>query len=278
MRRIRATWNARRNLALDYNNLGALEAHRGQYDLAKAAYRKAIAAQEQLERKAPAVLQFRLDLAVSHNNLGRAYSESGDPAGADASFRQAREILEKLAADYPDDLNYHSSLAGVMNNCGMMLEQLGRLDEAAAAYRQAIQQQLIAYRRAADVTAFRELLSKHYWNYGRTLRAAGRPQEAVQAALARKELWPDNPQRLYTVAVELAMAAEQLTAKQTDGDKQPDAAAEKCAAQAIATLGEAVRLGFVPSGDLESSPDFKGVRRRPEFHRLLDSLAKAEKN
>ena len=149
--------------------------------------------QEQLARKSPAVVQFRRDLAISHNNLGRAYSESGDPGHADESFRQAREILEKLAKDYPDDLNIHSSLAGVLNNCGMMLEQLGKLDDAAAAYRRAIDEQLVAYRRAADVAAFRELLSKHYWNYGRALRAVGRPDEAAQAALARKGTLETEP-------------------------------------------------------------------------------------
>ena len=177
-----------RDLALSYNNLGALEAHLGRRDLSKTAYRAAIATQEQLVRKAPAVVQFRRDLAVSHNNLGRAYSESGDASHAGEYFRQARDILEKLVKDYPDELNYHSSLAGVLNNSGMMLEQLKQPGNAIAAYRQAIDQQLFAYRHAADVTAYRELLSKHYWNLGRVLRAAGRPQEAAEADSERKKL------------------------------------------------------------------------------------------
>jgi hypothetical protein len=266
-----------RNLALSYNNLGALEANLGRGEKSKAAYREAIATQEQLVRKAPAVVQYRRDLAVSHNNLGRAYSESGDANHADEYFRKAREILEKLVKDYPDELNYHSSLAGVLNNCGMMLEQLGRLDEAVAAYRQAIEQQLSAYRRAADVTVFRELLSKHYWNYGRVLRAAGRPQEAAEAALERKKLWSENPQRLYWVAVELALAADQLDKKQKEPGKKPTAAADQYAGQAVATLGDAVRLGFAPLDDLRTSPDLKSVRQRPEFRRLLETAANSNK-
>jgi serine/threonine protein kinase/Tfp pilus assembly protein PilF len=263
-----------RNLALSYNNLGALEAHLGQRDASKAAYREAIATQEQLVRKAPAVVQFRRDLAVSHNNLGRTYSESGDAAHADEYFRKAREILEKLVKDYPDELNYRSSLAGVLNNCGMMLEQLGRLDEAAAAYRQAIDQQFVAYRRATDVTAFRELLSKHYWNYGRVLRAVGRPQEAAEAALERKKLWSDNPQRLYWVAVELALAADEMEKERSKEGKKQTAAADQFAHQAITTLGDAVRLGFGPLDDLRTNPDLKSVRQRTEFKRLMETVAK----
>jgi serine/threonine protein kinase/Flp pilus assembly protein TadD len=263
-----------RNLALSYNNLGALEAHLGRRDQSKAAYREAIATQEQLVRKAPAVVQFRRDLAVSYNNLGRGYSESGDAAHAGESFRQARDILEKLAKDYPDELNYRSSLAGVLNNCGMMLEQLGRLDEAAAAYRQAINQQLAAYRRAADVTAFRELLSKHYWNYGRVLRAAGRPLEAAEAALDRKKLWTGNPQRLYWVAVELAMAADEMDKERSKQGKGQTPAADQFAQQAVATLGDAIRLGYTPLEDLRTNPDLKSVRQRPEFKRLMETAAK----
>jgi tetratricopeptide (TPR) repeat protein len=262
-----------RNLALSCNNLGALEAHLGRRDLSKSAYREAIAVQEQLMRKAPAVVQFRRDLAISCNNLGRAYSESGDAIRADGWFRQAREILEKLVKDYPDDLNVHSNLAGVLNNGGMMLEQLGRLDDAAAAYRQAIDEQLIAFRRAGDIAAFRELLSKHYWNYGRVLRAAGHPEEAAQAALARKELWKNNPQRLYTVAVELALAAEQMSREPKAVNQENQVAGRQYAAQAVAALGEAVRLGYVPAEELGKNPDLKSIREDPEFRRLLASVS-----
>jgi serine/threonine protein kinase len=263
-----------RDLALSYNNLGALEAHLGRGEKSKDAYREAIATQEQLVRKAPAVVQFRRDLAVSHNNLGRAYSESGDGGHADDYFRKAREILEKLVKDYPDELNYRSSLAGVMNNCGMMLEQLGQFDDAAAAYRQAIDQQLVAFRHAADVTVYRELLSKHYWNYGRVLRAAGRPKDAAEAALERKKLWTNNAQRLYWVAVELAMAADEMSKDHKASGKKTSAIADQYAGQAVATLGEAARLGFAPLDDLRSNPDLNSVRQRADFTRLMETAAK----
>jgi serine/threonine protein kinase/tetratricopeptide (TPR) repeat protein len=267
-----------RDLALSYNNLGALEAHLGLGEKSKAAYREAITTQEQLVRKAPAVVQFRRDLAVSNNNLGRAYSESGDAGHADEYFHKARAILEKLVKDYPDELNYRSSLAGVMNNCGMMLEQLGRFNDAASAYRQAIDQQLVAFRHAADVTAYRELLSKHYWNYGRVLRAAGRPNEAAEAAIERKKLWKDNPQRLYWVAVELALAVDKMSDKMSKAQKDPatkaTAVADQYAGQAVATLGEAARLGFAPLDDLRTNPDLKSIRQRPEFKRLMETAAR----
>ena len=117
-------------------------------------------------------------------------------------------------------------------------------------------------------------MSKHYWNYGRVLRAAGRPKEAAEAALERKKLWSNNPQRLYWVAIELALAAGEMDTERSKPGKNQTAAADQYAGQAVATLGDAVHLGYAPLDDLRTNPDLKSVRQRPEFKRLMEKVAK----
>ena len=73
------------------------------------------------------------------------------------------------------------------------------------------------------------------------------------------------------------MAAEQISRSQKSVDKEHQDAGSRYAAQAVATLSEAVRLGFVPSGDLDANPDFKVVRDYPDFRRLVSAEAKTGK-
>jgi hypothetical protein len=91
---------------------------------------------------------------------------------------------------------------------GIVLEELQRIPQAAEAYRRAIEHQRVAYAQAAGVERFRTFLSKHCYNYGRILRRLGFADHAAQVALERKKLWPDDPQRLLTIAEELALASQ----------------------------------------------------------------------
>lgn len=92
------------------------------------------------------------------------------------------------------------------NNLGIALEELGRTQDAAVAYKLAVEHQRIAFTAANDVARYRSFLSKHYFNYGRVLRQLGYPDQAVRAALARRDLWLDAPERLFAIAEELAIA------------------------------------------------------------------------
>ncbi len=266
--------------ALSYNNLGALQNRAretsGRPDDAEASYLQAIAIQQRLVRIAPLVVRFRRDLAITHNNLGRLRSKAQQPQKAGESFAEARATLEDLVDDYPNELSYRSSLGGVLNNQGMVLEQLDRPDEAADVYCRAIEHQRFALEHAAKVSRFREFLSKHYVNYGRVLRATNRWREAGDAALARRQLWPGNPQRLYRVAVELALAAR--PAADGGNDLSADEATQRqhYADQAVATLRLAIAAGFAAPEEIRDDPDLESVRRHPEFRELLAELTKPQ--
>jgi serine/threonine protein kinase/Tfp pilus assembly protein PilF len=256
------------DLALSYNNLGALLSHDRQFEQARASYLRAIGIQEDLVRKSPSRVEFSLDLALSHNNLGKLYLETNDRSTARKSFESARSLLEELVANCPDDVNFRSSLGGALNNLGMALEKSGRLEEALQVYQEGIEHQRCALDDAQDIGRFREFLSKQYGNYGQALRAAGRVDEAVEVALARKRLWPEDPERLFAVAAELALAARQMETAKSDRNPNRELARRQFADAAVATLQEAVDAGFDSFDLLRSNADFDAIRRLPKFRQL----------
>jgi eukaryotic-like serine/threonine-protein kinase len=243
----------RSDLAICHNNLGAILGHRKDWEAACESYRKAIDLQRQLTRQAGAVVLYRRDLAVSLNNLGQAQQELGDAEGAIASFTDAEEIVLQLVHDYPTELTFRSLAGGVLNNRAMAIETSGDAARSLAIYESAIKHQQQAFNEAPQVSEYREFLSKHYFNYGRALRAAGRAEDAAHVALERRQLWPSDGEHLGQVAVELAEAAGQLraaAAADRPASSQPSAEppekavlAERIEEAAAESLREAARHG-----------------------------------
>lgn len=232
----------RSDLALFHNNLGAIQGRLDQWQPSCEAYRQAVALQQQLVRQSPQVVGYRYSLAASLMNLGQALSTSGDVDAALETFGQSRQLARELTDDFPAEVQFQSLAGGVLNNLAMVEEQSGQLDTALKDYAAAIGYQRSALDLAPQVSDFREFLSKHYFNYGRALRAAGRAAEAGEAALARRRLWPHDGQHLYEIAVELALAAEQL-----DGQGQTDDAAaqgRRLAEEATNTLQASAETGY----------------------------------
>lgn len=264
------------DLALSYSNLGALESRRGVTGQAEASYRRAIEIQQQLARNAPSVNEFRQNLAVSYNNLGRVQSDARLWEKAVDSFSTARTLLEGLVKDCPDDVTDRSLLGGTLNNLGMSLEQLHRQDDALEAYRQAIDHQRVAVRSAPNIASFRDFLSKQYWNYGQALRGSGQVDEAARIALLRKELWPGDSQRLFSVACELSLAAGTASAGNEFGS--PSQVGRTIADAAVATLQEAVEAGFAEVDEIEHNSDLDSIRRSPRFQDVIGRLLASRGN
>jgi tetratricopeptide (TPR) repeat protein len=183
---------------------------------------------------------YRRDLAVSLNNLGQAQQELAEFAAAIESFDSAEQIVVQLIEDYPKELSFRSLGGAVLNNRAMALEASGQSEASLAVYEQAIEHQRVAYQREPQFAEYREFLSKHLFNYGRALRAAGRPAEAAQAALERRKLWPEDGEHLGEIAVELGEAAAQLReAGESHGAEQ----VEQLEAEAAASLRQAAASG-----------------------------------
>ena len=253
------------DVALTYNNLGAIQSQSKESDEAAASYQKAIDIQRELVRAAPNQNTFQRDLAVSFNNLGLVQSQMGQVADADQSFRQALALQERLIRQNPNDIVLSSSLGGIYNNLGIVSEELGQYDEAGTNYRNAVEYQRVAHFNAPDISRYRVFLSKHYFNYGRVMRRLGRADQAVRAALARRELWTGNPERLLTVAEELALASVSL-----ERNARGEISAEECTTAAIETLQLAVDTGFKLPDDLRLKESFAALRTDRRFVELFN--------
>jgi tetratricopeptide (TPR) repeat protein len=235
----------RADLALFHNNLGAIRGRDGRWESACQSYDRAIALQRQLVRQAPHVVGYRQGLAASLTNLGQSQAAGGDIDAALRTFEESKQHAERLVDDFPTEVQFHSLLGGVLNNQAMIQEESGQLDAALENYAAAIIHQRKAFELAPRMSDFREFLSKHYFNYGRALRSAGKPAQAGEMALERRQLWPKHGRHLYEVAVELATAVEQL-AEQNESDED-SATSSRFAREAKLTWNDAVAAGYDPA-------------------------------
>jgi hypothetical protein len=257
------------DLAATLNNLGAAQARGDQLTDAAATYRAAIELQIELLRILPLDRTFRRDLAVSYNNLGLTEARLREPEAAQRCFRNALGFQQQLVAEQPSDLEMQSSLGGMHNNLGIVLEGWDRKEEAATSFAAAIEHQQSALAGAPNVEKYRAYLSKHYYNHGRALRAVGKREAAVETALARKKLWPQDAERLLSVAEELVLAGELPLVG------EPEANAARCRDLAIDTLREAVAAGL-PAGEIDKREAFAKIRNHPEFPKPTTTAATRE--
>jgi serine/threonine protein kinase/tetratricopeptide (TPR) repeat protein len=251
------------DLALCYNNLAALESQKGRWAAAIERHRQAIRLQEQMARKSPGVVRHRSDLAISMNNLGVTYCRASKPAEADAAFAQSRDMFIHLADDYPDEVAYRSSLAALLNNQALALAEVGRHRDALEIYPAAIAAQRSCRERVPASEMMRDLLSKMYYNFGRSLRAERRLDEAADAALARRELWQGNGERLLGVAAELA----ELNSVQRSqpSEAAPIGAQRKLDEDVLATLDESFRGGWPRGIDVGADERFASLMKNERF-------------
>ena len=252
------------DLALTFANLGSTHARLNECAAAENAYQQAIQMQTTLVRRAPGHLSYCRNLSLTANNHGLMQSRLGQTQEAEQSFRQALTRLESLVAQDPGDVTLQSSLAGVCNNLGMVLEAREQLAQAAAAFQQAVDHQQVAYAEAATVTRYRTFLSKHYFNYGRVLRKLGQADEAIRIALARRELWPQTPRQLLSVAEELAQAADLLTDKASGAVTRAQAVT-----LAVETLQQAIAAGLVLPPDFDTRQSFAAIRNDTRVLKLV---------
>jgi tetratricopeptide (TPR) repeat protein len=225
--------------------------------------------QRKMVRKSPAVVRYRSDLAISLNNLGMAYCRAGKSKEADADFGGARELFDTLADDYPDELAYRSSLAALLNNQALALAGVGRHADALRIYPTAIESQRKCCDQVPNSEMMRELLSKMYYNFGQSLRATGKLDEAMQAALARRQLWHGNSERLLGIAAEMADIGD--VAQQHPADAKAKTLAGSLDEVILSTLNQAYDNGWPRTIDL-AEPRFASLKKSERFTAKIAEL------
>lgn len=195
------------DLALTCNNLGAMQSRLGEYEPATESYREAVELLRQLVASAPSSIPYRRDLALSLNNRGLALARDGRSAEAEQAFQQAADVQQALVTEHPDNLDDVSSLGGIWNNLGMMREGQTQPARAIAAYEQALRIQKSAT--SAGPLRCRDYLDRTLVNFSHVCREQGLLDRALELTQQRRDLWPDQPERLWSVAQELAAIANQ---------------------------------------------------------------------
>ena len=247
-------------LAVTFNNLGRMYVRLDNTSKAVESYARAVELQSEVVQGAPAEKKSKRYLAIGYNNLGLEQGRQHDAAAAEASFRNALELQSAFVKQGPHDVELRCTLGGMYNNLGIVLEELKRKADSLKAYEQAVEYQKQALSQAPGNVRFREYLSKHYINYARVLRQTGRFDEALQVALARRELWPSDPDCLFSVAHELAVAAGDRAMKSVHGPIAAD-----YSDRAVETLKQAIVAGWKPKPNSDWTKAFTAIKNRPDF-------------
>jgi hypothetical protein len=117
----------------------------------------------------------------------------------------------------------------------------------------------------------REVLSKMYYNYGQSLRTASRLDEAAQAAIARREVWRGDGERLLGVAVELA----QIESTMEGGSQTSNypARSGNWDNEVVATLRQAHQSAWPADYDLATDERFAHLKNHRGFATLIAELS-----
>ncbi len=256
-----------RDLALTCNNLGALQSRLGEHVSAAATYAEAIETIQRLLAASPKSTAYRRDLALSQNNFGLALARDGRATDAESAFRQAADVQQQLAAEHPESLNDASSLGSIWNNLSMALEGQQRVPDALAAYEQAYKIQNQVLKDAPSVPRYREFLDRTCVNFARVCREQNRLDKALQLALRRRELWPENPDRLWSIAVEFSDIAKRIRSDQIPSDSI-SMSRHDCLQLVAETLNIGVRHGLNREAAAEAD-EFRELMLDVQFRRLL---------
>src|SRR5262249_47968655 len=101
----------RQSRAQGYFRVGRIRFRLGDYKDAEAAYRDAVAQQQQLVADFPTRPTFQQELANSHARLGDVLSVTNHPEEAEAAFRAAVGLWKQLVADFPTRPEFRQELA-----------------------------------------------------------------------------------------------------------------------------------------------------------------------
>jgi serine/threonine protein kinase/tetratricopeptide (TPR) repeat protein len=178
----------RYELALSYQNLGALQLATRDFAGAEAACEKAISLLDNLSAATPSVVKYRFQAAVCRNNLGQILMRLDRAAEASQRFRRAAETLKELTTAHADNPTFQNGLGGVFNNLAGALRKRNDLAGAEEAYRTAIGHQRRAVELAPGVPRYRSFLAAEYQNYAELLHDRGNTAAAEKMKHAARNI------------------------------------------------------------------------------------------
>jgi serine/threonine protein kinase/cell fate (sporulation/competence/biofilm development) regulator YmcA (YheA/YmcA/DUF963 family) len=260
------------DLADSHLNLGAVYQAMNRLDEALNSLKKAASIREKLVGINLPETEFQMHLCQTYNDLANAHGRRKQFEKAlhysDRSIKLAREIFQQN----PDNLEYCSRLAGSLNDKAVTLEHADRPEEAVTLFHQAIEYQRTVLKKAPLVHDYRQSLHNSCKNLTIVQRRLGRPADAAASALEVRNLWPKDPNRLYSVACHLALCVPLVGKDKTELTPEEQLEQRKYADQAIEVLRQARAAGFGNWKLMNEDKDLESLRKREDFQKLLAEL------
>jgi serine/threonine-protein kinase len=291
-----------RDLATSWNNLGIALNNLGKNGDSEQAYRHAMQIEENLSARYSAVPAYRQGLARSYSNLAVLFATQNRRTDAEPLYKKVVSIYEGLAQDFPDVVAFRLDRARTICNLGYLALEDARYQDAIDWQSQAVDVFAEIHRTSPQLAAARELLRNAHGGRAMAYSAMGKHAEALtdwDAAL-KASVAADRAEIALNRAATLVrlgrgqLARTEIAAMHSANEIAPpllceaaavcaaaaeaDASiADSAAALAMQLLMEAARVGVLAQANnlelLKTHANFKALRDRPEFQKLLADCA-----
>jgi len=293
------------NLAICYRKLGKPQ-------LAVDALHEAIALLELLKTDYPRTPEYHEELARAHYELGMVHGEQGQVQRAHDQLVKALQIQERLLAEQPNLAAIRLQLAKSNISLGIALVHLEELDKALDHYRRGVALLEMMKPAASSSPDECDELARGHENLAFLLTALKKPVEADQSwerlLRLRQELVTAFPESLdrhgdlaatdtkfafrfeqagkapealthwKDAAVQFAQCMVLVDKDTTRADHGRNALMKDFGDKALAALQRAVGVGFRDGQHLKTAPEYRLLRERPEFQRLVGEMEGKKEN
>jgi serine/threonine protein kinase/tetratricopeptide (TPR) repeat protein len=245
--------NARRYLAIAYNNRGALHLDRNDFVAARGDFNEAVRIWDKLLGKKPGNLELQRNRCKSLGGLGLASANLEDSRAAGLDHcRQAREAAQKMANEHPSDPSFQRDLAHsarFLGDCCLAIvhemeeedpKALALLNEARSSYEKALVLWQEPFPRSPQET--RDFLFRTHAGLAQALARAHVPDKSIRALDKAMELAvPERRPEFQAHRVRLLVFINPQQAA-LDGDKLRPVVLQSYSGQASYSLACAYAL------------------------------------
>ena len=284
------------HLAGSYHELGALFRATGRTQQSDEANQRAFVLWKALVAKHPEVPEYQGRLAASCYNRGNSHLAAGRNQEAEAAYKEAIDILKRLVEVHPEMPADQFRLATSYCNVGIVYQATGRSKEAEEAYQAGLATWKTLAKMHPEVAESQNepaikcstQLAMLFEAAGRNKDAATTYEQAVAILKIQAEKHPASPgdrQQLaaayYNLACLCAKAIAEKNASAGAHADRPADFAEASTSRAFDCLQRAGDIGLFDNpaglGLLKHEKDLDALRSRPEYKKLLESIAARSK-
>ena len=255
-----------------HSRVGRMRHRLGELKEAEAAYRDALALQQQLVDQFPSRPDYRQELAGSHNNLGLLLHATGRLKEAEAAYRDALALKQQLVDQFPDQPDRRNELAGTLGNLALLRLQQKEFAQARQLLNEARPHHQAALTANPTNPDYRKFFRNNREIMCYVLLGLGEHAAAVQEAHELARFGYDPPTDTYIAACFIARCIKLAEQDQQLAEAERRKLADDYADQAMTLLRQAVERGWKNAAHMEKDDDLAPLRGREDFQKLLAEL------